>query len=109
MKDTENFWKNTASNFSKYYSPSFFWSFKRLLSCFLHKRTAYLMSLLGNIENKTVLDIGCGNGVHMELISPNCKHITGVDFSQQMLTEAEKKVLAEIAEIKRKKEIGWGL
>jgi ubiquinone/menaquinone biosynthesis C-methylase UbiE len=32
-----------------------------------------------------MLDLGCGSGPHIQLLSPRCKKITGIDYSWQML------------------------
>jgi len=35
------------------------------------------------LQNKNILDLGCGNGALLEFITP--KHYIGIDFSQEML------------------------
>lgn len=40
---------------------------------------------------KTVLDLGCGTGRHDVLLTEQGYHVHGVDMSEQMLTEAERR------------------
>jgi ubiquinone/menaquinone biosynthesis C-methylase UbiE len=35
-----------------------------------------------------VLDVGCANGIHMRLLAPRCRHITGIDLNGLMLEVA---------------------
>jgi ubiquinone/menaquinone biosynthesis C-methylase UbiE len=37
------------------------------------------------------LDVGCANGIHMRLLSRECKQITGVDINRPMLDAARQK------------------
>ena len=76
-QETEEYWKTDSSGFSSHYSKQGF------IASFLKKRTNAVSKLVSG--KGTVLDIGCGNGVHMESIFPKCESIVGVDISRQML------------------------
>ncbi|WP_085523459.1 class I SAM-dependent methyltransferase [Tuberibacillus sp. Marseille-P3662] len=44
-----------------------------------------------NIKGKTVLDIGCGGGIYTKALADmGAAHVTGLDFSEQMLTSARE-------------------
>lgn len=48
-------------------------------------------SLIPNLENKVVLDIGCGMGNFAAYcISQGAKHVTGIDISSNMIAHAKK-------------------
>ena len=47
--------------------------------------------LIGNVKDKTILDIGCGAGGHdRRLIELGAKSVLGIDISTKMLEEAKK-------------------
>ena len=52
-------------------------------------------SIVGNIDNKKVLDVGCGEGWTLKFLKGNCEEIPGLEFSN----EAAKAVNPEIAEL----------
>ena len=44
-----------------------------------------------NCNNKSqILDIGCGTGHHVNLISKKCKNVLGIDKSSQMIKKAKQ-------------------
>ncbi|MEZ5335225.1 MAG: class I SAM-dependent methyltransferase [Methanolobus sp.] len=45
---------------------------------------------LQNKENMTILDLGCGPGLHCELIAKRGHNVTGVDFSKNSIEYARK-------------------
>lgn len=50
-----------------------------------------MRALLPNLKNKSVLDLGCGFGNNcMDFINAGAKRVTGVDISNNMLSEAIK-------------------
>ena len=53
-------------------------------------------SLIPNLENKVVLDIGCGMGNFAAYcISQGAKHVTGIDISSNMIAHAKKRHIHE--------------
>ncbi len=50
--------------------------------------------LIKNLEkhNSIVLDVGCGLGIHLELLSKYCKEVIGIDHSEVMLKYSRKRV-----------------
>jgi malonyl-CoA O-methyltransferase len=51
---------------------------------------------VGDVRGLDVLDLGCGTGRHSVWLASRGATVTGVDFSEGMLTEARKKPGAEI-------------
>ncbi|NLP51639.1 class I SAM-dependent methyltransferase [Bacillus sp. RO1] len=53
-----------------------------------------MSELVGNIENKTILDLGCGDASFgKELLQLGARHFTGVEGSEQMLKAALSNLL----------------
>ena len=51
-----------------------------------------LERLFPNLNNKTVLDLGCGYGWHCKYcIEKNAKAVIGIDLSEKMIQEAQKR------------------
>lgn len=51
-----------------------------------------LEKILPDFEGKRTLDLGCGYGWHcMYAVSKGANHVVGIDLSEKMLQEAEKK------------------
>ncbi len=55
--------------------------------------TNYLIKLIK--KNKSVLDVGCGNGIFLERLKKkiNYKSALGIDYSKQMINEAKKRCI----------------
>lgn len=50
-----------------------------------------LFELIGNVNNLSILDLGCGTGKHdRKLIEMGAKKVIGVDLSNNMINEAIK-------------------
>lgn len=50
-----------------------------------------LFSLLTDLKDKTILDLGCGVGGHcLEFVNGGAKKVVGIDISKKMLEVAEK-------------------
>lgn len=55
---------------------------------FLNKRLAILNKLCNLSGTETVLEIGCGTGYHLNLLSPQPKRSIGIDLSPNMINQA---------------------
>jgi len=86
------YWIDTPELFSERYGFSVF----NLLSptkAFLHSRRKKVLSLVGNLKGKQILDVGCGSGIFMiDFIEMGAK-VIGVDYSNKMLDLAKKELL----------------
>ncbi|MOA36187.1 Magnesium-protoporphyrin O-methyltransferase [compost metagenome] len=51
---------------------------------------------MGSVENKKVLDAGCGEGYLSRMIAKGGASVTGVDYSQNMITIAKSKSPEEL-------------
>jgi ubiquinone/menaquinone biosynthesis C-methylase UbiE len=52
-------------------------------------------------ENLEILEIGCGTGKNTEFLRTRARHLTGADFSAEMLAIAKSKIKAETVEFRR--------
>lgn len=87
-----NFWKNRGVSFSQFYKELSTFSPKNYVRQFLNARTTYLLRLVKNGKLGFVLDVGCGSGVHMSLLIPQSKFVTGIDISEEMINLAKKEL-----------------
>lgn len=65
----------------------------------LHKEVFlnhYLLALLGEVENKKILDAGCGEGYFSRILSDLGANITAVDYSEKMLEIAESRTTTNL-------------
>ncbi len=46
---------------------------------------AHLLTQIAPQPSDVVLDYGCGNGMHLKLMSPKCQHMVGVDPNRRMI------------------------
>jgi ubiquinone/menaquinone biosynthesis C-methylase UbiE len=51
--------------------------------------------------NLEILEIGCGTGKNTEYLKNFARHLTGADFSAEMLERAKQKIAAENVEFRR--------
>lgn len=49
-----------------------------------------MLEIIGDVNSKTILDLGCGTGELSKKLSKNAKDILGIDISQKMLDVANK-------------------
>jgi ubiquinone/menaquinone biosynthesis C-methylase UbiE len=55
------------------------------------RKHAKILQILGNREFNTIIDIGCGTGKLLELLSPRSQFSLGIDLSVQMLNKAKQR------------------
>lgn len=53
---------------------------------------AVLRETMSQIQFKTCLEIGCGTGKNTEWLITRADHVTAVDFSDEMISKAKKKI-----------------
>lgn len=49
-----------------------------------------ILRLLGDIAEKDILDIGCGNGYLLRKLQAKAANVTGIDVSEEMVQEAQR-------------------
>ena len=55
-----------------------------------------LFELIGDVNNLSVLDLGCGTGGHdRKLVELGAKRVLGVDLSNNMINEAKRKTISD--------------
>lgn len=54
-----------------------------------------VLGLLQNIERRTVLDVGCGNGYFSEILALRGAHVVGIDISNNMIEIARQHALVK--------------
>lgn len=60
------------------------------------KEVNFLVSLIGS--RKSILDVGCGTGIHIDLLSKKGYFVDGVDLNREMLDIARKRVKGSLFE-----------
>ena len=60
------------------------------------QETDYLVSLIDNYQPraKSILEMGCGTGMHAELIAKRGFKVRGIDQSIEMITKAKKRSIS---------------
>jgi len=58
-----------------------------------NKKYAKVLEFLGNREFKTIVDVGCGTGKLLGLISPRSQVGLGIDLSVEMLKRAKQRTI----------------
>jgi 2-polyprenyl-3-methyl-5-hydroxy-6-metoxy-1,4-benzoquinol methylase len=58
---------------------------------FGRERVAILEKFCGNLENKRILDVGCGNGYFLSVAAEKSKHCFGAEFSDKLRKFTEEK------------------
>ncbi len=57
--------------------------------------------ILGQLNDSDgVLDVGCGNGFATEIYSEKAKNVVGIDFSSEMIDQADQKLIQKQANFK---------
>ncbi len=62
----------------------------RLFRKGMHERIAIALKECGDLENKSVLDIGCGSGRISFMLAEKGAKVTGIDYSNSMIDLAKK-------------------
>ena len=88
----EQHWKEQPHQFAEFYKKICIFSPKQIVTRFLNSRTEHLQKLVKVESTESLLDVGCGSGVHMKLFANQCKKVTGVDHSKNMIEFAEKEL-----------------
>lgn len=88
---TSDYWKKSADSFARFYKKSGI-SPASFVSSFLEKRTKLLQDLIKVSKKDSVLDMGCGSGVHMKFLAPQCQKIVGQDISPGMVNLAKREL-----------------
>ncbi len=93
---TQENYSNYQVGLDGYYEPYDFW----LSLNGLYDHYAYTLKLFGSLQNKTVLDCGCGRGHTSVMMAKHGAAVTGFDLSEQDIAIAKK--LAENNEVEIK-------
>ena len=78
--------RSLRETYDRFETDYYFKAFKRFPTKYWHaKRLELLQSLLGNIREKRVLDLGCNVGIIANLLVEKGAEVTGVDISAPTL------------------------
>lgn len=55
----------------------------------LQDRLSLIRSLIGEREGRTLLEIGCGTGMHLFALATEFARVIGIDFSPRMIEQAQ--------------------
>lgn len=83
-KNNKLFWEEFAGQYDKLVGESGDRWQKYVINPLVFK-------LLGNLQGKSVLDAGCGNGYLTREIAKTAKTVVGVDFTKNLLEVAQKR------------------
>jgi 2-polyprenyl-3-methyl-5-hydroxy-6-metoxy-1,4-benzoquinol methylase len=95
METAQSYWDARSELFGNYYKkPSMF---DRVFRKGVYARQAVAVKACKEIGNASVLDVGSGPGINsVSLIkNANARHVTGIDFAQQMIDYANETAKAE--------------
>ena len=82
-RDTDHYWQNRGHTFDNYYRRN-----SGIVSRFLADRTDLMWRMIGDVRRTTLVDVGCGSGVHMDMFLPTFERAVGIDLSEPMLARA---------------------
>lgn len=57
------------------------------------------LNKVSSIENKRILDFGCGTGLLTDLMAPKANHIVGLDTSEEMIAVLDNKNISNVSTI----------
>ncbi len=100
MSTVKEYFNGCAERFDGYYTEkkrSFYQEIihKKLRQPGLVKRFETTINILGNVEGKRILDVGCGSGIYSIFLASKGAIMTGIDFSKEMINLAEKNAANE--------------
>lgn len=85
MKDTASriYWKHIAEEYDKIVKDKGDINHEQIIN-------PVIFRFLGNLNDKIILDAGCGNGYLSRKIAKNAKKVIGVDFTEKLIKVAER-------------------
>jgi len=86
----EAYWRDRPEYFSGLYKRKSLSLLPSLVAKFLDRRTLALEDMIRRDGKPRLLDVGCGNGVHLKLLSGRARVSVGTDLSFKMLQESTK-------------------
>ena len=90
---SDKYWENQANLFSEIYSARDLLRLPNKL--FLKQRQAIIQKFVHSAPNERVLDIGCGAGELVDILSHYYGRVIGFDYSEQMLDLATNRFVRE--------------
>jgi ubiquinone/menaquinone biosynthesis C-methylase UbiE len=66
-----------------------------ILPIAVHLKVYTYFNILGNLENKSILDLACGDGVYTRKFKPSAKYVVGMDLSEKMIEFARQEEARE--------------
>ncbi|KAB8141273.1 class I SAM-dependent methyltransferase [Chloroflexia bacterium SDU3-3] len=54
-----------------------------------HIEMPAMLSMIGDIQGRTILDIGCGSGIYTKILASHDAHVTALDISHSMIEIAK--------------------
>ena len=98
------YFEKCSDRFNGYYREEKRNFFQKLIHDTLRKpglvqRFEITIDALGNVKNKTILDVGCGSAIYSIYLAKKGANVTGVDFSPNMIGLAERNAKEEKCEI----------
>ncbi len=91
--DVQTYFTERAKLFDALYEDNGFFGklFNNIFRRPMFTRYVYTLEAIGNLEGKTILDVGCGAGRYSVELATKGATVVGVDFSEEMLTMARKR------------------
>lgn len=100
FKKKENFWRDDENKKFRIDSEIVKRYFNKTLSLVFNeedakKEKAALLPFINITKESKVLDLGCGNGRWADILVKRCAKYVGVDFSEEFVKAAQKKIQSE--------------
>ena len=102
--EVRDYFERCADRFDGFYKEGHRSLFQHLAHVLFRKpglvrRFQATVDILGDVRGKTILDVGCGSGIYAIYFAQRGAEVTGIDFSQGMLSLARKNARNETCEI----------